>query len=54
MDREIELMIIRAVNFYDMNSDRIKKMAIEKTKTVGEIYIELKKDNFVDFFKNKE
>ena len=54
MDREHELMIIRAVNFCDMNRDKLKKIAIDKTKTIGEIYIELKKDNFKDFWKKED
>lgn len=53
MWREQELMIIRAVNFCDMNRDKLNKIAIDKTKTIGEIYIELMKENFINFWKKE-
>jgi hypothetical protein len=50
MERDQELMIIRAVNFCDMHRDKLKKIAIEKLKTIGEVYVELKGDDFNNFF----
>jgi hypothetical protein len=46
---EEELKIIRAVNFCLMNQDKLVKLAIKETTTVGELYIKLAREDINNF-----
>ena len=50
MFTEDELNIIRGINFSIQSLDKMKKMATDEVKTVGEVYILLKRRNFDGFF----
>jgi hypothetical protein len=50
MFTEEELKIIRGINFSTQCLDKIKKMAIDEVKTIGEVYIMLRRRNFDGFF----
>jgi len=54
MFTEDELNIIRGINFSIQSLEKIKKIAIKESKTIGEVYILLKRRNFDGFFDRKK